>query len=76
MFEIKDSEVPISKLPVCICPYRIRDEYMLVELNTGLYIGSIRTITSTYPKLEQAIDQYTKNDFTYPLLQNYLIYHD
>jgi hypothetical protein len=50
-FMIKDSNVGSAHMPTCTTLYKNRDSYMLVEVNTGAHIGSIKVISEPYSKI-------------------------
>ena len=74
-----DSQVGNEPFPTCVCPYKNRDSYMMVEVNTGYHKGSIKPITKAYPSYNKLMYSYQrnhKNQSVYPYLQNHIIYND
>jgi len=73
---IKESEVDRFMFPACVCPYRNRNQYMMVEINTGTNGGISKSISSNYDSYNDLIKKFNRNDTCYPILENYLIYND
>lgn len=73
---IKDSEMDSARLPVSRCVYQNANQYIIVEINTGYSIGSIKCISPAYPSYDDAVRSH-QNDFSpYPFLYNHIIYND
>lgn len=74
-----ESQVGNKPFPVCVCPYKNKDSYTMVEINTGYYKGSIKSITKAYPSYDKLMYSYKRdynNQSVYPYLNNHIIYND
>jgi hypothetical protein len=63
-------------MPICISLYENNDSYIIVEVNTGTYKGSIKVISLKYSKIDDVMKD--PNIFTsgYLFLRNHIIYND
>ena len=73
---IKESELGNLNFPTCICPYKNRDSYMLVEVNTGSYKGSLKLVSDFYSSLDELYKNMDSSNYCYPLLGGHLIFND
>jgi len=76
LIQIKDSEVGNSNFPECVCAYRNGSTYLMVEVNTGLSVGSMKAVSLGYRSIEEMRQSYDNSKSMYPILKNYLIYND
>jgi hypothetical protein len=70
---IKDYDVARSYFPTCVCPYKNGDSFMMVEVNTGIFKGSLKPISQVFRSFDEMYTFYDRSSTVYPILWNYLI---
>lgn len=73
---VKESEVADSYFPKCVCPYKTGNTFMMIEVNTGSYPGSLKPITPSYTNLAEMLQQFEDSKTVYPVLRDTMIYND
>lgn len=76
LVRIKDSEVANSHFPECLCAYQNGSTFMMVEVNTGLRIGSLKPVSKVYHSIEDMRRSYDISKSIYPVIEDHLIYND
>lgn len=73
---ILDSQIPRLHFPACTCIYKNINTYTVVEVNTGLYIGSMKPITKIYQSIDDLLIEFANTQSSYPFLEKYIIVND
>lgn len=68
---IKETE--LSLFPECICIYYYNYKYMMVEINTGSSIRSIKPISESFKTITELMNNFDENKAIYKMLNNYII---
>jgi len=69
-------EIELSRqiYPMCSAIYWNGSGYIMVEINTGLHMGSIKPISIQYKTLQHLLDQFDQQSVIYPVLPNTIIW--
>ena len=75
---VKDSDVTdgVKMFPTCFCPYKNRESYSMVEINTGSRSGSILWAAGPFSSYEDTMNNFDRGNKRYQILQNCVVYND
>lgn len=65
-----------NNFPECACIYYTNNLYMMVEVNTFSYIGSLKVISLSYISKEELFKNFDSNSTCYAILYDHVIYDD
>ncbi len=68
---VKESE--LSTFPECLCVYYYNYRYMIIEVNTGVHLGSIKPISESYKSISELMNNFDSTQSIYKMLDGVIV---